>query len=120
MTPVNTLQAIFLLALFCSAFFGQTIAPPSILEIDVQNNAFYISDVTDFAKLASNPNMTTSPFVGRAFVPTTAIGDIVAINGKPAKGVWVVRILPLPLRPMPQPGQPVADVLWNNLGDSYI
>src|SRR5262245_6616814 len=100
-----TFRSILLQGLFCGASFSQTV-PPSILEIDTENNAFYIGDVTDFTKLASNPNMMTSPFVGRAFLPTTAIGDIVAINGKSAKGVWVVRILPLPLRPTPQPGQP--------------
>jgi hypothetical protein len=111
------------LAIWCSAtciaLFGQTFFP-SLVEMDLQNTAFYISDVTDYTKLASDPNMTVSPFAGRPYLITTAISDIVAVNGRPAKGTWVSRITPLNLRPMPQPGQAVADVLWANISDQYL
>jgi hypothetical protein len=94
---------------WCGVSFGQ-IAPPSILEIEVQNRAFYQNRV-EFEKLASDPN--PQPVAQQAappFAVVTAIGDIVALNGKPARGLWVDRFQVLQTTPSPQPGQTIADV----------
>ena len=37
-------------------------------------------------------------------------GDLVAVNGKPAKGLWNNTFIIAPLRISPMPGQPIADV----------
>ena len=37
-------------------------------------------------------------------------GDIVSVNGKPAKGIWFTRVHGLLVTPNPQPGQGIGDV----------
>src|SRR5262249_2708655 len=59
-----------------------------------------------------------------------AVGDIVAVNGKPAKGLWQQIGTVMPFRANPTPGQPIADMdsggtflcTWEILGTdgSYI
>src|SRR5882724_6830825 len=94
---------------WCGVSFGQ-IAPSSILEIDVQNRAFYQNRV-EFEKLASDPNPQPVPQqAAPPFAVVTAIGDIVAVNGKPARGLWVDRFQVLQTNPNAQPGQSVGDV----------
>jgi uncharacterized protein (TIGR03437 family) len=49
------------------------------------------------------------------FFSFTGIGDIVAVNGKPAKGVFILRNTALNLRPAASPGQAIADVARANI-----
>ena len=61
-----------------------------VLIIEVDNAVLYRADVTDTSKLSREPGVTT-PLPARAFQPAQGAGDIVAVNGKPAKGVWTSR-----------------------------
>jgi len=63
--------------------------PATILEIQVQNAVTYVDDLPDPSKLATAPGI--SPPATRSFMPWVFIADIVAVNGKPAKGVDVAR-----------------------------
>lgn len=91
--------------------------PPSLLEIDIQNRAFY-NNSTEYSKLASDPNMVVIPqVVAPTFANITVIGDIVAVNGKPAHGTFVSRYQVLQLSPNPKPGQAAGDITAFSIND---
>src|SRR5689334_16260680 len=79
------------------------------LELDVENIVSYASDLFDASKFATDPNLTTAAPV-RNFRFVMAVGDLVAVNGKPAKGTLVARQQAVSLSPTPSPGQAIADV----------
>lgn len=88
--------------------------PPVILTVETQNVVLYIDDTTDLAKLATLPG----PTVGAAaqnFRKFVILGDIVAVNGKPAKGTFVENSRATALRPSPTAGQAIADINRNNV-----
>jgi uncharacterized protein (TIGR03437 family) len=98
---------------FSNSLSGQA-SPATVLEIDVVNAVNYENDTGDYSKLATD----SAPTVGVAsnnFFSFTGIGDIVAVNGKPAKGVFILRNTALNLRPTPAPGQAIADVARANI-----
>src|SRR5438128_1717799 len=105
-----------LCALACSQFALAQTAPPTILEIDIENFVAYYDDIPDVSKRATDPNATT-PVLGRNFAPSVLIGDIVAVNGQPAKGTFVYRTLTLNLRAAPTAGQAIADIVRNNVNN---
>src|SRR5216683_5139426 len=78
-----------LATVFCAAACSQPslaqVPPPTILEVDVENFLAYFEDSSDVSKFATNPNPTTA-VVQRNFYFYVFIGDIVAVNGQPAKG----------------------------------
>ena len=78
--------------------------PLSIVTIDVQEVVFYESDIFDPAKFATNPNVTPAT-PARPFRVDVALGDIVAVNGQPAKGTYVSRPVSIQLTPAYNPGQ---------------
>src|SRR5437867_3564690 len=80
------------------------------LEVDVENIVSYSSDVFDASKFATDPNLTT-PAPVRNFRFVMAVGDIVAVNGKPAKGTLIARQQAVILSPAPSPVQGMADVV---------
>lgn len=92
---------------FGTLAFGQTV--PVVLDMDVENAVRYINDVADPSKLAINIAPTAAAST-RAFTDTIYIGDIVAVNGKPAKGLWTSRQFTMGFSPTPAPGSAVADV----------
>jgi hypothetical protein len=97
-----------IVAVHCTSGFGQTVEQPVFLNIEVANYVTYRGDITDSNKLARDPGVT-SPLPARAFQYTHNIGDIVSINGKPAKGLQAARIAALSTSVNPQPGQMIAD-----------
>jgi len=102
------MKRFFLLAALTSpALLAQAMEDPVPLTIDVENWVIYRGTVFDVSKIAKDPGPTTS--VNQAFVQAIQIGDIVAVNGKPAKGVFSTTVLLTPYRAAPQPGQPIAD-----------
>jgi hypothetical protein len=119
---------LMLAALAGPALFAQTTQEPVVLTIDVENYVQYRGDVFDLTKIAKDPNPTTG--VVNAFLPNITVGDIVAVNGKPAKGLWQQVATIMPFRANPTPGQPIADMdsggtfqcTWEILGPdgSYI
>jgi len=93
--------------------FGQA-PPPTILTIEVENVVEYQGDISDPAKFAANPNITPSG-KPRNFYVNLAIGDIVTVNGQPAKGVYVGRPVAIILTLAPNPGQAIADTTHASL-----
>jgi uncharacterized protein (TIGR03437 family) len=102
-----------LVAVHCAAALGQQ-PPPSILTIDVENVVEYQGDISDPSKFATIPSITPSAGVG-AFSVNVAFGDIVAVNGQPAKGVYVGRPVGILLTPTPVPGRAIADTTHASL-----
>jgi hypothetical protein len=102
-------------------FFGALLASPAILaqvtqsprvavlDVLVENLVSYRLDVADPATLATALG-PVSPAPSRTFQEFVGIGDIVSVNGKPAKGVWTNRGHTLSFTPTPAPGQPIANV----------
>ena len=90
----------------------------NLLIIETANHTSYARDVTDYSLLAANPGPTVEA-PARNFQDVILIGDIVSVNGKPAKGTVVETATFLTLRPNPTPGQAIADtqrgglIQWN-------
>src|SRR5215469_13465481 len=55
------------------------------------------------------------PRQGRVFSVNVVFGDIVAVNGQPAKGVYVGRPVGITLTPTPKLGQAIADTSHTSL-----
>lgn len=98
------------LALFVTTLPAQ-IPPVTIQEFEIANYINYYADVTDPLKMGTSPQV--SP-VQSGFNSTwklqVGVGDLVSVNGKAAKGIFVLRALPLNLSPTPAPGRMIADV----------
>src|SRR5258708_12960699 len=96
-----------LAVLVTSPLVAQVAEQPVVLTIDVENTAIYRGTVFDASKLAKDPGPTTS--VNQAFVEAVNVGDIVAVNGKPAKGLWSSPVYAMPYRPVPLPCPPLGN-----------
>jgi uncharacterized protein (TIGR03437 family) len=92
----------------------------AILRIDIANYVPYTYD-TDIQKFATAPVLTpaSGPGGGRAFQFFVFIGDIVAVNGKPVKGLWTARGTTFSFDPNAAPGHSTADVTRGNVIDMY-
>jgi hypothetical protein len=90
-------------------------APPVILQVDIENMVQYFGDTSDPSKFATNANPTSA--MSRTFDAAVLMADIVAVNGKPAKGIWVARFQSVPLRLTPSPSMAIADVVRSGPGD---
>jgi hypothetical protein len=76
-----------------------------VLRIDTANFVRYDQDTTDWTKLASIAGMAAPlPFPAPPFASYIAIGDVVTVNGRPAKGVRIMRPLNGRRRRKPLPG----------------
>ena len=112
-----------LAAMLCAAAGSNPAAaqstPATILEIDTENIVSYSSDLFDASKFATDPNLTTAA-AARNFGFVMAVGDIIAVNGKPAKGTLVVRQQAVILSPTPNPGQAAADIVRTGVSDYLL
>jgi hypothetical protein len=97
------------LALWAVAGFAQ-VPPPVILEIDIENYVQYFDDVGDPSKFATDVNERTTTRVFAAFTATLHLADIVAVNGRPAKGTYINRSQLVRFNPTMTPGQSIADI----------
>ena len=81
-----------LAAAYCNPAWGQ-VSPPEIL-VDVENYVQYYNNIIDQPKLAPNPYITPAAPANMSgnFGFAIGIGDVVAVNGKPAKGTFSLRI----------------------------
>lgn len=95
-------------AAWCDFARGQSPSQTTLV-IDLQNVVTYLADVSDPSKNATNPNLTPSASPIN-FGMATQIGDIVAVNGQPAKGTFVGRARGIQASPAPNPGGAVADI----------
>ncbi len=85
------------------------------LIIDLGNTVEYQGDIYDVGKFARNPNPTPSAGLSSSgavanFAVATLIGDIVAVNGQPAKGLYAGRSRVINASPTPVSSQAIADV----------
>ena len=65
-------------------------APAVMLSVNIENVVIYQQDFGDATRFATVPSIVPAPPI-RNFVPVVWLADIVAVNGKPAKGTWTVR-----------------------------
>jgi uncharacterized protein (TIGR03437 family) len=107
-----------LLAAHCSVAPGQS-PPATVLTIDCVNFVEYRQDISDLTKYATDPNLTTA-ITPRNFFTATMFADIVAVNGQPAKGLYVGRPRTVLAFPTPVPGQAVADTTRNSFRDVFF
>src|SRR5258708_7388085 len=87
--------------------------PASILELNVENIVNYTADVADTSKFATDTGVTAAA-TPRNFATLLIIGDIVAVNGQPAKGNFVYNARTVNLNPAGAPGQAIADLVHGN------
>ncbi len=98
-------------------------ATPTALVVELQNVVEYQIDTTDLSKWGTNPNITEGSIaqgkgVGCAGMPIIGYGDIVSVNGQPAKGTYAVRGTSVCMSPTPTPGSfTIADTTWNSRRD---
>ncbi|MBI3696472.1 MAG: hypothetical protein HY238_16735 [Acidobacteria bacterium] len=112
-TKSKTVVSITLWAVLSIRPGAGQVAPATIIEIDVENRVRYLRDVIDHSSLATDPNIKGAVFA-RNFAIGVTIADIVAVNGKPARGVHVDRVSFINLRTSPTPGlgQAIADIAF--------
>ena len=94
---------------------GLSQAPPVILRIEYENGVRYVYDTVDIPAFAtvSTPLSQAVPTFGMYVL----LADVVAVNGKPAKGVFLTRQTVVNLKPSPSAGQGIADLARTNVAD---
>ena len=73
---------------YCSLGVAQSQTPATI-DIDTANVVIYRHDISDATKVATEAG-TTTQLPLRRFIGTW-IGDVIAVNGTPARGTLTVR-----------------------------
>lgn len=104
-----------LMGVFCAAAFGQGDNRVTLV-VDVDNAVTYRSDVIDPAGRGTTVTQTAPP-ANRPFTDVLIVGDIVAVNGAPARGLWTSRVFAMGFSPTPAPGFGIADRASGNLAD---
>src|SRR5688572_25633868 len=105
----RTIGSAIVLAVMCDGLLAQ--GPTTELVIDIENVVHYASDLSDTTKFARNANITPSISLGSSptqtpnFMLTTNIGDIVRVNGQPAKGLFASRARGMGTTTSPTPGR---------------
>lgn len=103
----------------CAAALAAQTPPVSILEIEYDNLVWYFGDNADFDKHATSRLPIPRSTPNFIFKLQMGIADVVAVNGKPAKGVHVTRSIPLRFATGLTPGQAIADVSGSGVTDSH-
>lgn len=91
------------------------------LMVELRNVVEYQVDTQDFSKWGTNPNITPGSIgkgtgVGCVGVPIIGYGDIVSINGQPARGTYVSRGVAVCTNPAPTDSvHAIADTTWNSM-----
>lgn len=100
----------------CAAAYSQLalaqVAASSILQIDVANKVLYLEDTSDVSKFATDPKVTT--VIGRGaknFNQALGVADIVAVNGLPVKGTYLLSAVNVFNSTAPAPGQAISDTV---------
>lgn len=106
----------YFLLMFCAAIgFAQT-DNRVVLVVDVDNAVTYRSDIADYNRRGADGVVTTA-LAARAFTDAINVGDIVAVNGKPARGLWTSRTYGMGFSPTPAPGFGIADAALGGTAD---
>jgi hypothetical protein len=104
-------KAAFVLVACAAGLMAQT-PPVTILEVDIENGVLYIGDVDTASRRAVSPTMvpaSTNPEY-RTFKESVFMGDIVAVNGKPVKGLYQGRFSGFLASTTLAPGRAIADL----------
>lgn len=117
-------MAVLLMAMCGRTAFGQ--APAATIYIELQNVVEYQVDTSDLSKYGTDPSVTQGKAakgmgVGCAGVQIIGYGDIVAVNGKPARGSYVGRGVSVCTSPNPVSGMnglnAISDTSWPSMRD---
>jgi uncharacterized protein (TIGR03437 family) len=97
-------------------------SPAATLYIELQNVVEYQVDTSDLSKYGTDPKVTQGKIatlgVGGAGLQIIGYGDIVAVNGQPARGSYAVRGMAVRLSQTPVPGvDAIADTTWPSVRD---
>ena len=111
----KTALATALCAAACSQLALAQVAPATILKIDYENGVRYIYDSVDIPAFATVPTPVSQ--TNPTFATYVLLGDIVAVNGKPVKGIFLTRQVVVNLATNPSAGQAIADVVRMNYLD---
>jgi uncharacterized protein (TIGR03437 family) len=103
------MSRLLLYAAFCCTLAHAQTPMPTVLSIDLQNVVEYQADISDPSKFATSPGVTPA-VTFKNFGAVTILGDIVAVNGQPVKGLYVGRSRGLVASPTPAPGGAIADI----------
>jgi uncharacterized protein (TIGR03437 family) len=105
---MTSTQAMLGLALTAACLSAADQPMISVVTIETDNVVTYVADTTDPARwgLISGP---TTPAATRAFAESITVGDVVSINGRPAKGLWQSRGFSMGYSPTAGPGFAIAD-----------
>jgi hypothetical protein len=108
-------------ATVCTAVLSQPclaqVPPASVLRVDTANVVLYFEDTGDLSKFTTDPNVTAPMLPGKIFNRAIAIADIQAVNGQSVMGTHTRTATNLNLRPVPTPGQAIADTVRNQAAD---
>lgn len=104
------LPIVFLLA--AAAAVHSDAQTPTVIQVDIENYAYYYADNPDYTKLAGS-SQAVAPVSTKTFSSFIGLADIVRVNGKPAKGTWSIRATTTNYAPNPAPGQAIADTTRN-------
>jgi uncharacterized protein (TIGR03437 family) len=106
----------------CAATFSLSglaqVAPPTILKIDTDIGVRYIYDTADLSTFATV--LTPLTQIRPTFATQVLLADIVAVNGRPAKGIFMTRQTILNLTTDPTAGQAIADVVRTNVVERIL
>ena len=105
-------------AVTCSLSGLAQVAPPVILRIEYENGVRYVYDTVDIPAFATVPTPTSQ--AAPTFATYLLLADIVAVNGKPAKGIFLTRQITVNLTPSPSAGQAIADLARTNVVDRIV
>ena len=101
--------ALAILGTTCTPSAAQT---PTVIQIDIENYAYYYGDNPDYSKLAGT-EQASPPVSTKTFSSFIGLADIVRVNGTPAKGTWSIRATTTNYTPTAVPGQAIADTTRN-------
>ena len=108
-------------AVYCIPARGQP--PAATLYIELESVVEYPVDTSDFSKFGTDPNVTKPKLdkgVGcfGAGIPIVGFGDIVSVNGQPARGTYAIKGVTVCLSQTPVPGvSAIADTTWPSMRD---
>jgi hypothetical protein len=101
----RTIVALFAIATILPA---QELSDPVVLTVEAENWVQYRGDTSDVTRLATLPGPTLG--VAPTFEQNVTLADIVAVNGKPAKGLWYYNFVITFVGTSPIPGVAIADL----------
>ena len=114
------LPCVVLFLVVCRLTLAQT-AQPTILTIDLENFVQYLADTSDISQYGVNAGVTPPAAVAsHEFIVATGLGDIVAVNGQPAKGLYAMRSRVIRTDPNPKPGGAIGDITREAIREEFF